>query len=286
MLILSSATISNSKTISFVNKKAAQMLSTPATAIPEAITIDSISPAKTDAAEIKKTAVVITAPEIEAAPKTSEAIPEGDNQIFTAVEVVPEFPGGISEFGKFLSKNVRYPQSARDQNLQGRVIASFIVEKDGSLTDLHIVRGVAPALDNEALRVLAMSPKWKPGIQNGRLARVAYSVPIAFTLSDNDSEQPANAKPAQNNVLADTSKKVSIPGQLNATNPIWVVDGKQLDYTPVINPDDIDNIVVLKSKSAEALYGEKASTRGVIVVTTKNNLLKKALKTTPKENKQ
>jgi protein TonB len=105
------------------------------------------------------------------------------NQIFTSVEQVPEFPGGLDKFGNYLSKAIRYPAVARENGTQGRVIVTFVVERDGSLTDIKVTRGIGSGCDEEAVRVLKNSPKWKPGIQNGRPVRVQYSVPIAFTLA-------------------------------------------------------------------------------------------------------
>jgi protein TonB len=105
------------------------------------------------------------------------------NQIFTSVEQVPEFPGGLDKFGAYLGKAIRYPAVARENGTQGRVIVTFVVEKDGSLTDIKVTRGIGSGCDEEAVRVLKNSPKWKPGIQNGRPVRVQYSVPISFTLA-------------------------------------------------------------------------------------------------------
>jgi len=106
-----------------------------------------------------------------------------DSQIFTSVEHVPEYPGGLNEFGRYLGRSIVYPKSAIDHHIQGRVIISFIVERDGSLSDIKVVHSVSPDIDNESLRVMRNSPKWKPGTQNGRTVRVAYSVPISFSLS-------------------------------------------------------------------------------------------------------
>ena len=105
------------------------------------------------------------------------------NQIFTSVEQVPEFPGGLDKFGAYLSKSIRYPAVARENGTQGRVIVTFVVERDGALTDIKVTRGIGSGCDEEAVRVLKNSPHWKPGIQNGRPVRVQYSVPISFTLA-------------------------------------------------------------------------------------------------------
>jgi protein TonB len=113
-----------------------------------------------------------------------QVVEEDPNQIFTSVEQSAEFPGGLDKFGKYLGNNIRYPAVARENNVQGRVIVQFVVERDGSLTDIHVVRGLGSGCDEEAIRVLKNSPKWKPGIQNGRPVRQQYTVPISFTLQD------------------------------------------------------------------------------------------------------
>lgn len=104
-------------------------------------------------------------------------------KVYTSVERVPSFPGGIEAFYKFLSKNIVYPKAARDKNTQGKVILSFIVERDGKLSDVKVARGIGDGCDEEAVRVIKLSPAWKPGTQNGHTVRVAYSVPINFALS-------------------------------------------------------------------------------------------------------
>ncbi|MGV8879940.1 MAG: energy transducer TonB [Sphingobacteriaceae bacterium] len=102
---------------------------------------------------------------------------------FASVEVLPKFPnGGDAAFGKYLGNSINYPAMAKENNIQGRVIVSFIVEKDGSLTDIKVLRDIGGGCGEEAIRVLKKSPKWTPGIQNGRPVRVAYTCPIAFSL--------------------------------------------------------------------------------------------------------
>ena len=113
----------------------------------------------------------------------NEIIDQQGNKSFVHVETVPSFPGGVQSFGRFLSKNVRYPTRARENGTQGRVIIAFVVERDGSLSNIRVVRGIGDGCDEEALRIIENSPKWKPGSQNGKPVRVAYSVPIGFTLS-------------------------------------------------------------------------------------------------------
>ncbi len=107
-----------------------------------------------------------------------------DNTVFSAVEINPEYPGGEAAFGKFLQKNIKYPAMAKENNIQGKVYITFVVERDGSLTDIKIVRDPGSGLGDEAERVLKISPHWKPGIQNGKPVRVQYTVPVNFSLGD------------------------------------------------------------------------------------------------------
>ena len=105
-----------------------------------------------------------------------------ENTIFQVVEEMPEFPGGIPELMTFLSKNVKYPTTAQEKGVQGRVIVQMVIEKDGSITDAKVAKGVDPLLDKEALRVVSTMPNWKPGKQRGQAVRVKYTVPISFKL--------------------------------------------------------------------------------------------------------
>ena len=103
-------------------------------------------------------------------------------QVFRVVEVMPKFPGGDAELLKFIAKNVKYPQESQNKGEQGRVICSFVVTKDGTLTNYKVIRGISPALDQEAVRVLQMMPRWTPGTQRGEPVAVKYTVPITFKL--------------------------------------------------------------------------------------------------------
>ena len=114
-------------------------------------------------------------------------VTEDDNKIFTAVENEPSYPGGIEKFYAYLGKNIRYPAVAKENNVSGKVFVTFVVEKDGSLTDVKVVRGIGSGCDEEAMRVLKASPKWKAGIQNGRPVRVQYTMPINFALQTDDN---------------------------------------------------------------------------------------------------
>ncbi|MEO7213036.1 TonB family protein [Mucilaginibacter sp.] len=115
-----------------------------------------------------------------------QVVEENPNQIFTAVEQQPSFGNDDNAFNKYLGKAIRYPAVARENNVQGRVILTFVVERDGSLTDIKVLRGIGSGCDEEAIRALKSSPKWKPGIQNGRPVRVQFSVPVQFALASEE----------------------------------------------------------------------------------------------------
>lgn len=103
-------------------------------------------------------------------------------KIFEVVEQMPSFPGGDKALMDFLQNNVKYPVVAQENGVQGRVVISFVVEKDGSITDVRVVRSVDPSLDKEAARVVKSMPRWIPGKQNGAAVRVKYNVPVSFRL--------------------------------------------------------------------------------------------------------
>ncbi|SNU05731.1 protein TonB [Prevotellaceae bacterium MN60] len=107
---------------------------------------------------------------------------EEETKVFDVVEQMPSFPGGPSALFEYLSKNIKYPVVAEENGIQGRVIVSFVVERDGSITDVRVVKSVDPSLDKEAQRVVKSMPRWIPGKQNGSAVRVKYTVPVTFRL--------------------------------------------------------------------------------------------------------
>lgn len=127
--------------------------------------------------EDNKDKIVISAPV--AAPKVVE---EDDQVIFQVVETMPTFPGGDQALFKFLSDNIRYPVIAQENGIQGRVICQFVVNRDGSIVDVEVVRSVDASLDREAIRVIKSMPNWKPGMQRGKAVRVKYTLPVNFRL--------------------------------------------------------------------------------------------------------
>lgn len=115
------------------------------------------------------------APEIE-----EEEIQEAE--IFTIVEEMPEFPGGTQKLADYLAKNIKYPQMARESGIQGRVFISFVVEPDGSVSNVNVMRSLGGGCDEEAVRVVKSMPKWKAGKQRGKPVRVSYILPVNFKL--------------------------------------------------------------------------------------------------------
>ena len=115
--------------------------------------------------------------------KVVDEVPdETATKVFDVVEQMPSFPGGDAALMSFLNKNIKYPVIAEENGIQGRVVATFVVERDGSITDVKVIKSVDPSLDKEAVRVLKSMPKWIPGKQNGQSVRVKYTVPVTFRL--------------------------------------------------------------------------------------------------------
>ncbi|MDB5110244.1 MAG: hypothetical protein JWR67_1358, partial [Mucilaginibacter sp.] len=179
---------------------------------------------------------------------TASAIVHPDNNVYESVETEPAFPGGIQEFYNFLSKTIKYPAEMREKKVQGKVYVQFVVEEDGSLSDIKAIRGPGSGSEEEAVKAIGLSPKWNPGIQNGKTVRVQYTVPVNFALADN-----VNSVTIKNPVV-----------------PIYVVDGVEADINTMkkIKADDIKSINVIKDKSAKALYGDRG-VNGVVSITTK-----------------
>ena len=120
----------------------------------------------------------------------SESDDDDDDMIMgMIVEQKPVFPGGQKALMEFLKSNLVYPKAAQDSSIQGRVIVKFTVEKDGSITDVEVVRGVHPALDEEAVRVVSMMPKWKPGTQMGDTVRTKFTLPVLFKINQEESKK-------------------------------------------------------------------------------------------------
>ena len=110
-------------------------------------------------------------------------IEDQDTNIFTVVEIMPSFPGGDETRIHFLQNNIIYPQLAKESGIQGTVYLTFVVDKDGSISDVYILKGIGGGCDEEAVRIVKQMPKWKPAYQNGKPVRVLFHMPIRFTLN-------------------------------------------------------------------------------------------------------
>lgn len=196
--------------------------------------------------------------------------------VFTAVEQQPAYPGGNEAFAKYLTANIKYPAEARKNKVQGRVITSFVVQKDGSITDVKIMRGIGYGADEEAVRVVKSMPKWNPGMQNGRPVNVVYTVPISFTLNGKQLNLQGKVDPA---ILIKTQPRdtatyktgngeIVITSFVKGASPLYILDGKEIPDLKLISPNDIQSIDVLKNDAAVAKYGDKGK-NGVVVVTMK-----------------
>ncbi|TKC07624.1 M56 family metallopeptidase [Pedobacter frigoris] len=188
---------------------------------------------------------------------------------FTTLEKNPSYPGGIEKFYQYVQRTVKYPQEAQNNKVQGKVLLSFIVEKDGSLTNIKVDRKLGWGTDEEAMRVIKNSIKWIPGVAGGKIVRVKYNIPISFTL-DMGSNKTGLLK---DQILIRENIKGQTIGSATANlskNMLYVVDGKKMETEKagLVKTQDIETISILKSSDAIALYGD-AGKDGVIIITTK-----------------
>ena len=115
--------------------------------------------------------------------EVTEEVEEAEEEVFLVVEEDPEFPGGLDALSKFIADNIKYPQLAKENNITGRVFVSFVVEKDGRVGQVKILRDIGGGCGNEAVRVVKMMPKWKPGKQRGKPVRTQFNLPVDFSLN-------------------------------------------------------------------------------------------------------
>ena len=220
--------------------------------------------------------------------KTSYDEPQ-EKVIFQVVEEMPEFPGGIAEAMKFLAKNIKYPVAAQEAKIEGRVIVQFVVGRDGSVSDVKVMRGVNPELDAEAIRVVSIMPKWNPGKQRGKAVAVKYTMPIMFRLQTPEpkkEEMPhtlqVSLKVDKNatkedvdmvkNHLKSSYRGVPVVLADDGKKPLIIIDGEVKEGMKLsqISPETIESISVMKNEAAIAQYGDKAKD-GVISIVTKKN---------------
>lgn len=193
-------------------------------------------------------------------------IPTPEDVVFEVVEVMPEFPnGGMPGLMKYLGKNVKYPIEAHANNIEGRVVVHFIVNKDGSISNVGLTRSVDPLLDKEAIRVISDMPKWKPGMQRGKAVRVKYTVPVMFRL-----QGPKNAEPYQAVVgTAKDGNLEEVVAVAKATTPISRTEGKV--YKKVENmpefPGGVQGLMqYISSNLKYPAAAQKAGIQGKVIV--------------------
>ena len=219
-----------------------------------------------------------------------------DDQTFSVVEQMPEYPGGMRAGLEFMARNLRYPTKAREAGKQGRVIVQFVVRKDGSLSDFKVLCPVDPWLDAEAIRVISTMPKWKPGMQDGKPVSVKFTLPLTFMLEGTNNKPKSGdndvvvvgygVQKSEESVDVPTIKlhnpmdELSITGDFKidsvgsskafGVSPLVIMDGLEVsdDVIKKLNPNKIQSVSVLKNEAATAKYGKKGKF-GVILITTK-----------------
>ena len=215
-------------------------------------------------------------------------VKEEQQAIFTVVEEMPQFPGGMGEAMRFLAQNIKYPKAAQQAKIEGRVIVQFVVGKDGSVSDIQIMRSVSPDLDAEAIRVVGMMPKWIPGKQRGKAVTVKFTMPIMFRLQGSEpkkEESPyvqmhLNVEKGADKDNVDLAKNhmrsahsgIPVRG-IEGKSPLIVLDGKVMgngaEVLSKVPANQIQLVSVMKdSEAAIAKYGDKAKD-GVIEIITK-----------------
>ena len=210
--------------------------------------------------------------------------------IFTIVEEMPQYPGGIQAAMAFFAQNIKYPVLAQEAKIEGSVTVQFVVGADGSVRNPKVVRGVNPELDAEALRVVGIMPKWTPGKQRGKAVPVSYNLPVRFRLAKKATSGEADVVKVDMKFPQGVNKKVGVGPNggvgyetINSmtfrtekgTAPLIVVDGKELgcgiNLLETMSPNEIEKIEVLKDATAKDKYGDKAKD-GVILITTKKKV--------------
>ena len=198
--------------------------------------------------------------------KTGKKMPCTDNP-----EMFPQFPGGHIALFEYLSKNIKFPKSKENEDVKVRVVTTFTVEKDGSITDAKIVRSQGEAFDNEALRVINGMPKWIPGMQNGKAVSVKYLLPITFSTTDSDKKIKSvrTLDMNDNGGKQPEGKVVSRKAEMFSSEDfVLVVNGKVVEALNGIKPSDIEKVDVKKDAETMKKYNVEDK-QGVMFISTK-----------------
>lgn len=213
-----------------------------------------------------------TQAKLAAAPK-KQVKSQGENvgKVFKVVEQMPEFPGGAQELYQYLARNIKYPKSAMERKAQGRVITQLVVRKDGSITDVKVVKGVDADLDAEAVRVISGMPKWQPGMQKGVAVDVKYTIPVTFRLDNpkktsSDGVVTVVSYPKDKNedgkvqIRNYNDKFLMVEGPATTGKIAFLINGKKSteEEFKALDPKAIESITVIKKKEslAEMGYGD------------------------------
>lgn len=183
--------------------------------------------------------------------------------LYEVVEQMPEFPGGgMAAALEYIQKNMQYPESAKKNGTQGRVMVQFVIDKEGNVTEPKVIRSVDKELDAEAIRLVKSMPKWKPGMQKGEVVAVKYTMPVLFKL---EGGKVVNSPI----VVRSTSSDLFAQGE---NTPLFIVDGKEVTSSimSALDANKIESMTVLKGKDATDLYSEKGK-NGVILITLKGS---------------
>jgi TonB family protein len=171
---------------------------------------------------------------------SADSIPK--ETLFRVVEEMPSFPGGQGKLMEFLGTNIKYPKLAKDNNVEGMVVASFIVQKDGSITDLKLIKGIGAGCDEETIRVLGLMPKWEPGKQKGKTVAVQFNLPIRYKIDQEIKESPAQYTPSSSTPLSEQPPLPPAPPMIEEV-PIQIETPKTL--TPVIGAKVVEERIDL-----------------------------------------
>ena len=201
------------------------------------------------------------------------------DDVYTAVEVMPQFPGGEKALLKYIASNLKYPVQSQENKVEGKVYIRFIVTEKGNITKVAVMRSLDQYCNEEALRVIKEMPKWTPGKQNGKNVSVYYVIPIKFKLTGSSTNSEKNTPKKKFHAVIDhgtnlnssnSTSHTTINKSGDATPPLYILNGKEISGTEMkkLDPNNIQSINVLKDKSATEKYGDKGA-NGVIEITLK-----------------
>ena len=218
-------------------------------------TTEKIMPTKETESMTNELKVMVTSADSQ--PENSKAVIEKSDKdrIYTVSEKMPEYPGGIKKLFAYLISNIKYPDDAKKNGVQGQVIVRFVVDKFGKVNETQVLKGVNSEIDNEVIRVVNSMPTWTPGEQKGEKVAVYYTLPIQLALDNGNLSATGNL----NGLFYKSSIKNTIAVKYDGETPLFIVDGKEVAESDFVkmNPNDYQPVNVLKRKAAIKAYGDK-----------------------------